>query len=98
MEEQAGQPPLQLALKPLAPNPVSKNGGAIAFTLPARGDVALRLYDISGRMVQRVFAQVQDAGIHVVNWMPDSRIASGHYYLKLHTSTGTITRSVTILH
>lgn len=97
VEDQAGAPQLQLALAPVAPNPVSKEGGVIAFTLPARGSVALRLYDISGRMVQRISSQVQVAGRHMMQWTPDAKIASGRYYLKLHTDSGTITRSVTVL-
>lgn len=97
VEDQVGAPHLQLALAPMAPNPVSKEGGIIAFTLPARGSVALRLFDVGGRVVQHITSQVQDAGQHIMQWTPDAKIACGHYYLKLHTDSGTITRSVTVL-
>ncbi len=69
-----------------APNPF-RGSCAVAFDLPARADVELRVLDVRGRLVRVLEAGVREAGEHRAAW--DGRDAAGHpaapglYFLEL---------------
>src|SRR5207248_1530955 len=67
--------PRHAMLRAAMPNPFQVRT-VLAYDLPRQGHVALRIYDISGRLVRSlVSGAVQDAGYHSVEW--DGRDAAG---------------------
>jgi len=76
------------------PNPV-KDQAQIEFSLNAPGKVNLSVYDVMGRLVQRVVYGEKPAGIHRVTW--DGVAPSGVYFLRLNTSEGTKTKRLAVV-
>jgi flagellar hook assembly protein FlgD len=77
------------------PNPFNPET-VIPYSLSAPGRVAVRIYDVTGRMVRTLIDAVQPAGIHAARWngAVDSgkRSASGVYFYVItypdgHTSS-----------
>jgi hypothetical protein len=77
------------------PNPfVSRT--TLRFALPERTEVDLAIYDVGGRLVQRLLRQPMEPGQHEVAW--DARgVASGTYFVKFTAGTYTGTRRVVLL-
>jgi flagellar hook assembly protein FlgD len=85
-------PPAPARLQLVAtPNPF-RTGAAIAFALPAAGDVDLAVFDLSGRLVRTLHDGRLDAGTHRIEW--DGRDAGGHaaaggiYFVRLKSAAG----------
>lgn len=84
--EQGGVLPLQFALLPNAPNPFNPST-TIHFELPQSAEVALEIFDLSGRQVRRLFEGMLGAGAHRLLW--DGRdewrraLDSGVYFCRL---------------
>jgi len=76
--------PLQFALGPTTPNPGS-GARNMAFTIPARGHVALRVFDVSGRVVATLYDRVLDAGHYNAQFSTD-RWSNGVYFYRLETA------------
>jgi YD repeat-containing protein len=74
---------LQFALGPATPNPGS-GPRSMAFTIPARGHVTLRVFDVSGREVATLFDRVLDPGRYVTRFS-SGRWAGGVYFYRLET-------------
>jgi len=72
---------LQFALGPTAPNPGS-GARTMAFTIPARGHVTLRIFDVSGREVATLYDRVLDAGRYSAQFSTD-RWGNGVYFYRL---------------
>jgi hypothetical protein len=74
--------PTAPALHQNTPNPFNP-ATTIAYDVPARGHVALRVYDVSGKLVRTLVDGDRPAGTHAVPWngMDDAgrRVASGVY-------------------
>ena len=49
------------------PNP-TRDGTSIRFDLPVEMPVQVTVYDVAGRLVQRVADRTMAAGSHTVNW------------------------------
>jgi hypothetical protein len=70
----------------------------LSFTIPARGPVALEVYDVAGRLVRTLVDAPMDAGPHAIRW--DGRngrgasTATGVYFLRLKTEEGSSSRKV----
>ncbi|KPJ58307.1 MAG: hypothetical protein AMJ46_14400, partial [Latescibacteria bacterium DG_63] len=56
----------------------------ISYSLGEAGNVSLRVYDITGRLVATLVDEPQEAGEHTVTW-DASGISSGVYFCKLKT-------------
>ncbi|MCK5116566.1 MAG: T9SS type A sorting domain-containing protein [Candidatus Aegiribacteria sp.] len=91
---------LSLNLSAPAPNPFA-GSTAIAFTLPAAGNMSLDIYDVSGRLVTSIASGEMLAGSHSVLWAgTDSEGApapGGIYLLRLTAGGNTMTRSCVII-
>src|SRR5262245_56876491 len=74
----------QFALGPTTPNP---GGGArsVSFTLPAAGRVALRAFDVTGRLQATLVDRDLGMGHHVVRFFTD-RWSAGVYYYRLESA------------
>ena len=69
------------------PNPFQA-GTSFQFSLPVASEVELVIFDVQGRVVDRLVDGPQDAGIHEVRW--DARgLISGAYFARFVTSEGT---------
>ncbi|HSG28465.1 MAG TPA: FlgD immunoglobulin-like domain containing protein, partial [Candidatus Krumholzibacterium sp.] len=64
-------------------NPVTE----IEYSIPARGDVEMKVYDISGRLVAVLVDRVMDAGNYRISWDGRNRkgqtVSSGVYFCRL---------------
>jgi len=77
------------------PNPFTATT-SISYTLATPGDVSLKVYDISGRLVATLVDGHQDAGEYVTTWEA-SDISSGVYFYKLETADFTSTKKMNLL-
>jgi hypothetical protein len=81
--------PQTYALYPNSPNPFNP-ATTIRFDLPRAGQVKVRIYDVSGRLVRTLVDEVLPAASHVQQW--DGRddagqqVSSGTYLLRLETN------------
>ena len=68
------------------PNPAHVKA-TMAFSLDAPGEVDLRVYDVSGRLISQVAAGHFDSGYHEVPWNgrnpSGQKVAAGTYFYKL---------------
>jgi hypothetical protein len=66
-----------------SPNPFNPSTN-IKFVLPQgfNGQVSLKIYDITGRLVSQLVNQNMSGGIHEVLWNAD-KLSSGIYFYKL---------------
>jgi len=77
------------------PNP-SKQSTVISYQLPVKGKVNLRVYDVSGRLVEVMIDRVEEAGYH--NERLDTKgYASGVYFYRLSAGGKTFTRKMLVV-
>jgi hypothetical protein len=94
-------PPALLALDQNIPNPFNPET-SIAFALPASGWATLRVYDLAGRLVRRLFEGPMPAGIATpVIWYGDDDsgrpVASGVYLYELKQGSRSRIRKMVLL-
>ena len=77
-------PSLQFALGPTTPNPGSGRRN-MAFTIPARGHVTLRVFDVSGRVVSTLYDRTLERG-HYNAQFSTERWGNGVYFYRLETA------------
>jgi len=72
-------------LSPGFPNPFN---GAVTwhYILPKKMHVRITIYNLQGQMINRLIEGTQNAGSHVVQWIPNQR-SSGVYFGVLGTET-----------
>jgi hypothetical protein len=89
-----------LALSRVTPCPASVSA-ALSFSVPAQGMVSIEAYDLSGRVVSRVFQGELAAGAHEMSWdlsgLNGAPLPSGIYWLKLSAQGGTATAQAVVL-
>jgi hypothetical protein len=89
---------VDLALR-VNPNPGVSH--RVTFALPKKGDVALGVYDLQGRLVSWVARGVMDAGTHSRSWnglgANGARVSSGMYFYKLRFGNETRTLRAVML-
>ena len=78
--EESGAP-LQFVLGPTTPNPGSGQR-SVAFTIPSRGHVTLRVFDVTGREVATLYDRTMDPGRYVARFSSD-RWSGGVYFYRL---------------
>jgi endonuclease I len=92
-----GAAPRGLVLYANSPNPFVART-AIGFDLPRSGHVALRLYDVSGRLVRTLADRAMEAGRQQVEW--DGRdeggtgVGAGLYFCRLESGGAVATRRI----
>jgi len=74
-------PPLEFSLSQNYPNPFNPTT-TIEFTLPAKSNVVLKIYDIIGQEVLKVMDKEIEAGYHKLN-LDMSRFSSGVYMYRI---------------
>jgi hypothetical protein len=84
--------PEDLVLGPAVPNPFNPVA-RISYVLPREGFVELSVYDVTGRLVENLVAQVQPVGMHVVEWNAKG-MPSGIYLYRIKVGDFTETRKM----
>ncbi|MBN1824698.1 MAG: choice-of-anchor D domain-containing protein [Candidatus Eisenbacteria bacterium] len=82
-----GEPEALFRLAAPRPNPFLR-GTALRFSIPRNGNVDMRIYNLSGRLVRTLIDRTEEAGEHVVDWDGKDdrgrRCAPGIYFLRLN--------------
>jgi hypothetical protein len=68
------------------PNPFSQLT-AISYQLKAPGHTTLKIYDLSGRLVETLVDKKQKGGIYSVDWHSE-KVPSGIYFYQLNVRIG----------
>jgi len=93
-------PAMRAELLPLAPNPF--NGGvAIRFSIDTPGGVALKVFDVNGRLVRDLGRRWAIAGSHSISWNcrdgAGRRVGSGVYFIQMEAGAAVLTRKAVVL-
>ena len=79
-----------------APMTNPTKGSAISYITTTQGNVSLKVYDGTGRLVETLVNSVQPAGVNTVNW--DTRnIANGVYFFKLESVNQSATHKLILV-
>jgi hypothetical protein len=63
------------------PNPFAKST-IISYQLPVKSKVSLKVYDVTGRLVEVLIDEDKKAGDYRLNWAVDDALSSGVYFMK----------------
>jgi len=97
-----GDPPAgyAFALHQNVPNPFNP-ATRIAYELPARMPVSLRVYDVDGRLVRNLIDTVEGPGLFSVSWEARNDagepVASGVYFYRLVAGPRSETKKLIVL-
>jgi hypothetical protein len=80
-EQTAIEKPVNFNLQTPHPNPFN-NSTILRFHLGTEGEIALKVYDIQGRLVETILEGYQSAGEYEVNWNGENG-PSGIYFFRL---------------
>jgi hypothetical protein len=77
---------------------ISKDGPTVRveYVLPEPAMVTLRVFDVTGRVVDRLVQSFEAEGTHTLDWNSASR-PNGIYFYQLTSGDQTVTRKVTLL-
>lgn len=79
----------------LTPNP-SRGKTILYYSINNEGIVNVSLYDVSGKMVEKLFNGTQKAGRHSIN-IENMTLSPGVYFVRMETSDNVETKTLTIL-
>ena len=74
--------PQNFELSPAYPNPFNPIT-TINYWLPANANLTLFIYDLQGRLVEKLYEGIENAGYHEIKWNA-SALSSGIYFVKIH--------------
>lgn len=98
--ETSWRPARTLELLPNVPNPFNPST-TIRFETPQPGSVALRVFDVQGRLVRQLFQGIPGAGERSVTWdgrdENRSRVASGVYRIRLEQGDVAVERRAVVV-
>ncbi len=79
------------------PNPFN-SGTVINYYLTQNSLVTIKLYDLLGREIATLINDVENAGLHKLNFMPDRiKLSSGVYFYRLLTESFSQTKKMILL-
>ncbi|HHZ65835.1 MAG TPA: T9SS type A sorting domain-containing protein [Flavobacteriales bacterium] len=78
------------------PNPVINGSGNLSFTMKTSEVVILKIYNISGKLVDAVALGKKVAGDHTVN-VSMNELGAGTYFVQLSSSAGSATTKVMLV-
>jgi hypothetical protein len=85
------------------PNPffAPNKGTVIRYGLAKPGEVSLKVYDITGRLVRTLVAGEKKAGIYSIHWngrdSQGKKVSSGIYFYRLQSGKYTSTKKLILL-
>jgi len=77
------------------PNPFNAET-SLSYHVAEAGNIALKVYDLTGRMVETLVEGYQEAGEHIVIW-DASEVSSGVYFYKLTCGDYSATKKMNLL-
>ena len=95
MRREGGATPLEFTLGPTTPNPGS-GARRIAFTIPTRGRVTLRVFSVSGREAATLYDRVLDPGRYTAQFSSD-RWGNGVYFYRIELGGRVLTGRLVVL-
>jgi len=95
IDEDPDDLPKKFQLYPAFPNPFNPST-TVRFDLPKSSDVNMELYDAIGRRVATITDKLYTAGTHTVT-VDASRLGSGVYFLRVHSTFGLQSQKVTLI-
>ncbi|MDO9390258.1 MAG: T9SS type A sorting domain-containing protein [bacterium] len=82
------------------PNPFSGNT-TISFSLPASGNVSLKVYNVAGQLVKTICDEQRPAGVQKITWNGNdesgNKVSNGIYLYRLVTKDQNQTKKVMVL-
>ncbi len=69
-------------LQAVYPNPC-RTSSTIRYAVPQSTHITLCVYDVSGRVIDRLVDQEQQPGQYTVRWRPTASLVSGMYFIRL---------------
>ncbi|MDD5529906.1 MAG: T9SS type A sorting domain-containing protein [bacterium] len=98
IEENADCGKLNMELK-IGKNPIT-NLANISYTIPFQSNVELNIYDITGKLVDKIVNKFQSAGSYSLNWSASDKvkkISAGIYFIKLSAGGYKETRKFVVM-
>ncbi|UCG30670.1 MAG: T9SS type A sorting domain-containing protein [candidate division WOR-3 bacterium] len=95
-ENKTGEPLSSIVLGNVFPNPSYREFN-YSINLQRSQEVQISVFDITGRLVEKLIDGQLHAGIHEFSWQPGDNIASGTYFLTLRTGDFSETRKVLLV-
>jgi hypothetical protein len=92
--EEAGASVSRATLRSILPNPFNPVT-RIAYFLPQEAYVSLSIYDVSGRLVERLVGWVENAGDHAAEW-DATGVSSGIYFCRFEAAGAVETRKLVV--
>ena len=90
----------EVVLGGATPNPFNPST-TIKYSLPSRGEVSIKVYNMKGMLVRTLVEGVVDAGDHNVIWNGrdaiGSPVATGVYLYKIHTADTDIVKKMALI-
>jgi hypothetical protein len=91
----------QWALRNVWPNPFGSEAHVEYFTPVGGGTHTVAVYDAAGRLVRTLFSGRRDGGEHRIEWDGNDahgrRVASGVYFVRVHTPDASVARKLVLL-
>ena len=87
--------PLEFSLNQVYPNPFNP-ATKIHFSVKTVGNVTLKIFDLTGRLVETLINENMDPGYHQVQWKP-ANIPSGLYFIELRSGKYLEIQKITFL-
>lgn len=78
------------------PNPFNPST-TIEFKTNVTGKVSLKIYDVTGKLVETLYNGTKPAGVHHFNWQAGSNVASGTYFYRLRTGNNVAVKKMLLL-
>jgi hypothetical protein len=109
VELNAGAVPQSYALQQSYPNPFALSDRAsgasaqttIAYALPEAGQIAIRIYNMLGQLVQTLRDERQEPGFHTVKWngldQRGHRVAAGVYFYRMNAGKFQAVRKLVVM-
>jgi hypothetical protein len=93
--------PAAFALRNAWPNPFGSEVHIDYTTPPNGGDHTVAIYDAAGRLVNELFSGRREAGDYQVDWdgrdARGRRVASGVYFVRVHTRDAAVGRKIVLV-
>jgi CRISPR/Cas system endoribonuclease Cas6 (RAMP superfamily) len=100
VEEPASSAPVRFTVGPSQPNPFNPST-TLTYTLPARTEVSVTVYDAAGRVVRELSRKVETAGEHAISWdgrdTAGATVSSGVYHIRVEAAGQAGTQKIVLL-
>ena len=93
--DEAIQFPTEFSLNQIYPNPFNPVT-TIQYDIVAKGEISLRIFDLTGRMIETLIHENLEPGQHQIKWQP-TNIPSGLYFIELISGTKRDIQKITLL-